>query len=153
VKCCIQRVDNASVEIDNKIYATIEKGLLVLVGFFKEDKEDFIESLAHKVCNLRIFENENEKMDYSVKDIKGELLIVSQFTLAGDVKKGLRPDFTNSMHPDIAKTFYEKFILSCKNIMGEKNVKTGIFGAKMKLNLTNNGPVTIILEKTSEEKR
>jgi D-tyrosyl-tRNA(Tyr) deacylase len=147
VKCCVQRVDRASVEIDNKIYAAIEKGLLVFVGFFKEDREDFIEFLANKVCNLRIFENENEKMDYSVRDIKGELLIVSQFTLAGDVKKGLRPDFTNSMDPDIAKNYYEKFILSCKNIMGEKDVKTGIFGAKMKITLINNGPVTIILEK------
>jgi len=147
VKCCVQRVDKASVEIDNKIYAAIEKGLLVFVGFFKEDREDFIEFLANKVCNLRVFENENDKMDYSVRDIKGELLIVSQFTLAGDVKKGLRPDFTNSMDPDIAKNFYEKFILSCKNIMGEKDVKTGIFGAKMKIALINNGPVTIILEK------
>lgn len=147
MKCCVQRVDRASVEIDNKIYAAIEKGLLVFVGFFKEDREDFIEFLANKVCNLRIFENENDKMDYSVRDIKGELLIVSQFTLAGDVKKGLRPDFTNSMDPDIAKKYYDKFILSCKNIMGEKDVKTGVFGAKMKIALINNGPVTIILEK------
>lgn len=147
MKCCVQRVDKASVEIDNKIYAAIEKGLLVFVGFFKEDREDFIEFLANKVCHLRVFENENDKMDYSVRDIKGELLVVSQFTLAGDVKKGLRPDFTNSMDPDIAKNFYEKFILSCKKIMGEKDVKTGIFGAKMKIALINNGPVTIILEK------
>lgn len=147
MKCCVQRVQSAYVEIDKKIYSEIGQGLLILTGFLKNDEESFIDYMAKKVCGLRIFENENGKMDFSVQDIGGEILIVSQFTLAGDTKKGMRPDFTSSMPPDTAIKYYEKFIYKCKEILGQDKVKTGIFGAKMKIGLVNNGPVTIILEK------
>lgn len=147
MKCCIQRVDSAYVEIDEKIYSQIGKGLLVLVSFFNNDEESYIDFMSKKVCGLRIFENDSGKMDLSVQDIDGELLIVSQFTLAGESKKGMRPDFINAMHPEKAIMYYEKFIEKCKNILGVSKVKTGVFGSKMKIGLVNNGPVTIILEK------
>lgn len=147
MKCCIQRVDSAYVEIDEKKYSQIEKGLLVLVGFFNNDEESYIDYMSKKVCGLRIFENESGKMDLSVKDVGGEILIVSQFTLAGELKKGMRPDFLNALHPEKAIQYYEKFVEKCINILGERKVKTGLFGAKMKIGLVNNGPVTIILEK------
>lgn len=147
MKCCIQRVDSAYVEIDEKKYSQIEKGLLVLVGFFNNDEESYIDYMSKKVCGLRIFENETGKMDLSVKDVGGEILIVSQFTLAGELKKGMRPDFVNALYPEKAIQYYEKFVNKCINILGESKVKTGLFGAKMKIGLVNNGPVTIILEK------
>ena len=145
MKLIIQRVSNASVEIDNKIFSNISKGFLVLIGITHTDTKENAEYLVKKLCNLRIFEDENKKMNLSIKDVKGELLIVSQFTLYADTAKGNRPSFINAAKPDMAEKLYEYFIKKCE----EENIKvsTGKFGAKMKINLINNGPVTIILEK------
>ncbi|MGA1845726.1 D-aminoacyl-tRNA deacylase [Deferribacter abyssi] len=146
MKCVIQRVDSCRVDVNDTFYSQIGKGLLILFGVEKGDVEDSITWLADKSCNLRIFSDDNGKMSLSVVDIDGEVMIVSQFTLAGTLKKGRRPDFTLAMRPDVAKKFYEQFVLECKKMLGDSKVKTGIFGANMKLSLVNNGPVTIILE-------
>ncbi len=152
MKCCVQRVLKCSVEIDEKIYSEINKGLLVLLGIEKEDEYASCDWLAKKVCGLRIFEDENGKMSNDLSDIKGKIMVVSQFTLAGNVKKGKRPDFTNAMEPETAKKMYEYFVKKCSEIIGVENVKTGIFAASMKINLINDGPVTLILEHYSEDK-
>ena len=146
MKIVLQRVNNASVEIEGKLYSKIEKGVLLLFGVEKNDKEEFIEFLANKTLNLRIFNDENNKMNLSLLDIKGEILVVSQFTLAANCKKGLRPSFDNAEKPDIANNYYEKFVSGLKK--SGLNVQTGVFGADMKVSLLNDGPVTFILEKT-----
>lgn len=145
MKLVIQRTKEATVEINGDICAKIGKGMLILFGVEKNDTEDKIDFLANKVLNLRFFEDENEKMNLSIKDIEGEILVVSQFTLAANCNKGLRPSFDNAMKPDIADTYYKKFISKIR----ESNlvVKTGVFGADMKVGLINDGPVTFILEK------
>lgn len=143
MKLVIQRVDNASVTIENKLFSSIGKGYLILFGAEKGDTKQQADWLIKKVCSLRCFPDENGKMNLSIKDIQGEILIVSQFTLAGDVKKGTRPSFDNAMAPCEANKMYEYFIEKVK----ENNipVKTGIFGAHMEVNLLNNGPVTFIV--------
>lgn len=143
MKLVIQRVNKASVTIENELYSSINKGLLVLFGVEKNDSEDTIEYFAQKLLKLRIFEDEQGKMNKSVLDIEGEILAVSQFTLAADCKKGTRPSFDNAMEPKRAKEFYEKFVEILKK--SQINVKTGVFGAHMQVELVNNGPVTIIL--------
>lgn len=147
MKAVLQRVNSSSLKIDGKIYSETGKGLVVLFGVEKDDEESFCAEMAYKTVNLRIFEDENGKMGQSVKDIGGELLVVSQFTLAGNCKKGLRPDFTTAMPPEPAQELYEKYISECRKIIGADAVKTGVFGADMKVGLENDGPVTIILEK------
>lgn len=146
MKVVVQRVNSASVKIENKIYSEIKKGVLLLFGVEKNDKKEFIDFLVNKVLNLRIFNDENDKMNLSLNDIKGEILVVSQFTLAANCKKGLRPSFDNAMHPDIANNFYEIFVSKLKE--SDLTVQTGVFGADMKVSLENDGPVTFILEKT-----
>lgn len=143
MKAVIQRVKKASVTINNKLYSEIGQGLLVLLGIEKEDTVEQAEFLANKIANLRIFEDENEKMNNSLLDIKGEILVVSQFTLAGDCKKGKRPSFDNAAKPDEAIPLYENFV----NLMKNHNIKveTGQFGAMMDVMLINDGPVTFIL--------
>ena len=143
MKLVIQRVNSASVTIENKLYSSINKGLLVLFGVEKDDREDMIEYFAQKLLKLRIFEDEQGKMNKSVLDINGEILAVSQFTLCADCKKGTRPSFDNAMEPKCAKEFYEKFVEILKK--SGINIKTGVFGAHMQVELINNGPVTIIL--------
>ena len=143
MKLVIQRVNKASVTIENELYSSINKGLLVLFGVEKNDSEDMIEYFAQKLLKVRIFEDEQGKMNKSVLDIEGEILAVSQFTLAADCKKGTRPSFDNAMEPKRAKEFYEKFVEILKK--SQINVKTGVFGAHMQVELVNNGPVTIIL--------
>ncbi len=145
MRLVIQRVSNAKVEVSNKIIGQIEKGFLVLLGVGPEDTENIADYLVEKLCNLRVFEDENHKMNLSVKDIDGELLIVSQFTLYADCKKGNRPSFTNAAEPEKANELYKYFIEKCKNKV--KRVEHGEFGADMKVSLLNDGPVTIILEK------
>ncbi|MGN1330189.1 MAG: D-aminoacyl-tRNA deacylase [Clostridia bacterium] len=145
MKLVIQRVNNASVTVDKKITGKIEKGFLVLLGVTHSDTKETADYLVKKLCNLRVFMDENEKMNLSIKDIDGELLVVSQFTLYADCQKGNRPSFVNSAKPDIANELYEYFVEKCKSEV--KNVQTGIFGAHMKVELLNDGPVTIILEK------
>ena len=145
MKLVVQRVTNASVEVDNKIVGKIGKGFLVLFGAGKGDTEEQADYLAEKLCNLRVFEDENDKMNLSIKDIDGELLVVSQFTLYADCRKGNRPSFIDAAKPQEANELYEYFMDRCKKLV--KNVEKGIFGADMKVSLLNDGPVTIILEK------
>jgi len=145
MKCVLQRVKKASVTIENELYSEIKQGILVLACVEKEDTEEKIEWMSNKIVNLRIFEDETGKMNKSVKDIGGELLVVSQFTLAGDCKKGTRPSFDKAEKPEIAKKMYEKMINKLKSLNIE--TKTGVFQAMMDIELINDGPVTIILEK------
>lgn len=146
MKLVLQRVNSAYVDIDGERVANIGKGLLVLFGVEKGDEEKFCKDLALKAVKLRIFIDENGKMGKSVKDIGGEVIVVSQFTLAGNCKKGLRPDFTNSMEPKTANRYYELFTEYCRDELGIDKVQTGKFAADMKVGLENDGPVTIILE-------
>ena len=144
MRVVVQRVINASVEVDGQICGSIKKGLLVFIGVGDGDSENDCKRLADKIINLRIFSDENDKINLSLKDVNGELLIVSQFTLYADCKKGNRPNFTQAAKPDIANAFYEFFVDYCKNLMPV--VETGIFGADMKVKLLNDGPFTIVLE-------
>jgi D-tyrosyl-tRNA(Tyr) deacylase len=145
MKAVIQRVKKASVAINNEIYSEIGQGILVLLGIEKEDKAEQAEYLADKIANLRVFEDENQKMNLSLIDIKGEILVVSQFTLAGDCKKGKRPSFDNAAKSDTAVPLYEKLVEFLKKY--NIPVKTGQFGAMMDVSLINDGPVTFILSK------
>ena len=143
MKLVIQRVTHASVTIENKLFSSIQKGALVLFGVEKDDSEDILDYYAQKLLKLRIFEDENGKMNKSLLDIKGEILVVSQFTLCADCKKGTRPSFDNAKEPKSAKEYYEKFVQILKT--SGLNVQTGVFAAHMDVELVNNGPVTIIL--------
>lgn len=143
MKLVVQRVDNASVTIENELFSSIDRGYLVLFCAEKNDTKEQADWLANKLCALRCFSDENEKMNLSIKDINGEMLIVSQFTLCADIKKGTRPSFDNAMKPDEAKIMYEYFISKVKE--HDIPVKTGVFGAHMQINLLNNGPVTFII--------
>ena len=145
MKLLVQRVQNAKVVVENKTVGEIGKGFLVLCGITHSDTEKEADYLASKLCNLRVFEDENEKMNLSIKDIEGELLIVSQFTLYADCASGNRPSFTNAAKPEYANQLYEYFMQKCQeqNI----NVQKGVFGAHMEISLLNDGPVTIMLEK------
>ncbi len=145
MKIVVQRVKSASVTVDGTLYSSVNQGILILLGVEKNDTEVFAEYLSEKILKLRIFEDENGKMNLSLKDIKGEILVVSQFTLAGDTKKGTRPSFDNAMPPKDAKIMYEKFTAMLKN--SGLIVKTGVFGAMMEVSLVNDGPVTFVLEK------
>ena len=144
MKVLIQRVKEASVHIDNKKYSSIKKGILAFVGIGKNDNIEQVEKMAQKLSKLRIFPDENDKMNKSILDIQGEMLIVSQFTLCGDCKKGTRPSFDGSAPPDIANSLYEKFIDEVKKLGIQ--VQTGKFGAMMEVALINDGPVTFMLE-------
>lgn len=145
MKLVVQRVKNAKVDVDNKTVGRIEKGFLVLLGVTHTDTKETADYLVKKLCNLRVFEDEKGKMNLSIKDVKGKLLIVSQFTLYADCTGGNRPSFINAAKPEIANELYEYFCKECKNKGIE--VEKGIFGADMKVSLLNDGPVTIILEK------
>ena len=145
MKIVVQRVKQASVEADGKPSGKIGKGLLILLGIHKEDVSESTAWLVNKVLNLRIFEDESSKMNLSVKDVKGEVLVVSQFTLYANCAGGRRPDFLESAPPDKAIPLYEKFVSEIKGELG--TVQTGIFGASMQVSLVNDGPVTIIIEK------
>ena len=144
MKVLIQRVKKASVTIDNNLYSAINKGILALVGIEKGDTIEQVQKLAKKIVNLRIFPDENDKMNRSLIDIQGEMLIVSQFTLCGDCKKGTRPSFDKSAPPEIANRLYEDFIKEIQTY----GIKTGTgrFGAMMNVELINDGPVTFMLE-------
>ena len=147
MRALVQRVSSGSVSIESENYfAEIDKGCVILLGIKTSDTIDDINFVADKCCNLRIFEDENEKMNLSVKDINGEILIISQFTLYGDAQKGNRPSFTDAARPEAAIPLYEKFIERLKQNLGDTKIKTGIFGAMMKVKINNDGPVTILVE-------
>ena len=143
MKILIQRVKQASVTIEEELYSSINRGILALIGIEKQDTQQEIEKFAKKIVNLRIFPDENNKMNRSLWDIKGEMLIVSQFTLCGDCKKGTRPSFDNSAPPNIANKLYEAFIKEIQTY-GIKT-STGKFGAMMQVALINDGPVTFMI--------
>jgi len=145
MKAVIQRVNYASVEVDGKLISSIDKGLLILVGIHKNDTENEADYLIRKILNLRIFESEKHFMDKSVQDLDLEILLVSQFTLYGDCKKGNRPSFDQAMPPAQAKVFYDDFVDKFKK--SHAKVKDGVFGAYMKVRLENDGPLTIVINK------
>ncbi len=144
MKAVIQRVSSSSVKVDGKVVGKINKGLNILLGAEKEDKKEDITKLLYKILNLRIFQDENKKMNNSLLDIKGELLVISQFTLASNCKKGRRPSFENSLEPKLAKEYYEEFINKAKEQVAI--VESGVFAASMEVCIINDGPVTIILD-------
>ena len=141
----IQRVKNAQVDVDNKTVGKIDRGFLVLVGITHTDTKEIADYLIKKLINLRVFKDENDKMNLALKDVEGSILLVSQFTLYADCSGGNRPSFVEAAKPDFANELYEYIIEECKKKIPK--VETGIFGADMKVSLLNDGPVTIILEK------
>jgi D-tyrosyl-tRNA(Tyr) deacylase len=150
MKVVIQRVSSASVTIDNKIVADIQKGLLILVGIEDADTQEDINWLCPKITNLRIFGDENEVMNLSVKDVDGDIIVVSQFTLHALTKKGNRPSYIKASKPEVAIPMYENFVKQIEKELGKK-VQTGIFGADMKVLLLNDGPVTIQIDSKNKE--
>jgi len=143
MKAVVQRVLESSVEVNGKTVGKVGRGLNILVGIEKGDTEEEIQKAVNKIVNLRIFEDEKGKMNLSVKDINGEVLVISQFTLAGSIKKGRRPSFENAESPDRAKKLYEYFV---EEISKEVPTQTGIFAADMKVYILNDGPVTFIID-------
>ena len=143
MKIIIQRVKKAQVSIEGQVYGQIQQGLLLLVGVDPEDQKENLDYAVRKLVNMRIFSDTEGKMNLSVKDIQGEILSISQFTLFADTKKGNRPAFTGAAKPDVAEAFYQDFN---RELAKEVPVKTGIFGADMQVELVNDGPVTIILD-------
>ncbi|MBF6641907.1 D-tyrosyl-tRNA(Tyr) deacylase [Flavobacterium sp. J49] len=150
MKAVIQRVSQASVTIEGQKVADIQQGLLVLVGFEDQDNQEDINWLTAKIANLRIFADENQVMNLSLKETNGEMIIVSQFTLHALTKKGNRPSYIKASKPDIAIPLYESFVAQMETELGKK-VQTGQFGADMKVALLNDGPVTLIIDTKNKE--
>lgn len=148
MRAVVQRVKFSKVEVDGEVIGSINQGLNILLGVSKEDTIEDIKYLKDKVLNLRIFEDEEGKMNLSLKDVGGEVLAVSQFTLYGDARRGRRPSFSDAARPEVANPLYEEFVEKVKN--QGINVGTGKFGAHMMVDLTNDGPVTILLESRKE---
>lgn len=144
MKFVIQRVSHASVSVEGTTTGAIENGFMVLIGICQDDNEAIADKMLHKMLNLRIFEDENGKTNLSLKDVSGSLLLISQFTLYADCKKGNRPSFVKAGSPDHARSLYEYIIGECKKEC--PNVQQGIFGAHMKVDLENDGPFTIVLD-------
>ena len=150
MKAVIQRVSQASVTIEKKIVADIQKGLLVLIGIEETDNQEDISWLTSKIANLRIFADDNEVMNLSIKDIDDDIIVVSQFTLQASTKKGNRPSYIKAAKPEIAIPLYEAFIQQME-IELDKKIQTGQFGADMKVALINDGPVTILIDTKNKE--
>lgn len=144
MRAVVQRVLNANVKVNGDTVGKIGKGLLVFLGIGEDDDNKDLEYMVEKILGLRIFEDTNSKMNLSLLDVEGEILVISQFTLYGDVRKGKRPSFSSSARPEMAENMYNKFIAMCK----ERGIKAeeGIFGADMKVELINDGPVTILID-------
>ena len=150
MKVVLQRVSQASVTVDSKIVADIKKGLLVLVGIEDVDTQEDIDWLVGKIIKIRIFGDENDVMNFSVQDVDGDIIVVSQFTLHASTKKGNRPSYIKASKTEFAIPMYENFVKSLEKEFNKK-VQTGIFGADMKINLFNNGPVTICIDSKNKE--
>lgn len=148
MRAVVQKVTSSKVTVDEEVVGQIGSGLLVLLGVTHDDTSKDVDYMVDKVTNLRIFEDENEKMNLSLKDVGGEILAVSQFTLYGDARKGRRPSFSDAARPEVANPLYEEFVEKIKS--QGINVGTGKFGAHMMVDLTNDGPVTILLESKRE---
>lgn len=149
MRAFIQRVSNASVSVNNEIVSAIQKGFVILLGIETNDTDADVLYLSNKIFKLRVFEDENDKMNKSISDVNGDLLLISQFTLHADTEKGNRPSFIRAARPEQAIPLYEKMIFEMELLMGKK-ISTGVFGAHMQVQLTNDGPVTIIID--SKEK-
>ncbi|HEX3167057.1 MAG TPA: D-aminoacyl-tRNA deacylase [Chitinophagaceae bacterium] len=150
MRAIIQRVSKASVTIDDKIYSQVNSGLLVLLGIEDADTAEDVEWLSGKIVNLRIFNDDNGVMNVSVKDIDGDILVVSQFTLHASIKKGNRPSYIKASKPEFAIPMYEKFLQQLTSDLGKK-IYSGVFAADMKVELLNDGPVTIVMDTKSKE--
>lgn len=150
MKVVLQRTLSASVTIENKIVAEIQKGLLILVGIEDADNQEDIDWLTSKIANLRIFADENDVMNRSVKEVNGDIIVVSQFTLHAATKKGNRPSYLKASKPEIAIPLYESFVKQMEVELGKK-IQTGQFGADMKVALVNDGPVTILIDSKNKE--
>lgn len=150
MRAVIQRVSQSSVAVNDKILSSIQKGLMILIGIEDADSSEDIEWLTKKIINLRIFDDSNGVMNLSVKDIEGEILLISQFTLHALTAKGNRPSYIKAAHPNVAVPVYEKMIESLSLSMGKK-IETGEFGADMKVSLINDGPVTILIDTKNKE--
>ena len=146
MKLVVQRVKKSNLKIKNKLYSSINTGMVILIGISKNDNYEMAKELANKIIKLRIFNDDNGKMNKNIMQIKGEVLVVSQFTLYADTNKGNRPSFINAAKPELAISLYNHFIDELQKLISSK-VRTGKFGADMKIKLFNDGPVTIILEK------
>ena len=144
MKAVLQRVTEASVRVDGEVIGSIGKGFFILLGVSDEDDEAVADKMADKICKLRIFEDENGKTNLSLKDVGGEVLVVSQFTLYADCRKGNRPSFIKAGNPELANNLYEYIIAKCKEEIPD--VQTGIFGADMKISLVNAGTFTILMD-------
>lgn len=145
MKVVIQRINQASVSIDNKIISSVNRGLVVLVGIANSDDKSDIDWLCNKIANLRIFDDKDGVMNLSLLDVDGEMIVVSQFTLQADTKKGNRPSYIHAAKPDVSVPLYEAFVHQMELVLG-KQVQTGVFGANMQVSLTNDGPVTIVID-------
>ena len=150
MRVVIQRVSKASVQVDSNLISSISEGLLILLGIENNDTNDDINWLIKKIANLRIFSDKNDKMNYSVRDVNGDIIVVSQFTLYAKTKKGNRPSYINAAKPEIAIPSYQKFINDLSLETGS-NVYSGEFGADMQVTLTNDGPVTIIIDSKNKD--
>lgn len=148
MRAVVQKVSSSKVTVDGQIVGQINQGLMVLLGVTHDDTSKDVDYMVDKVTNLRIFEDEQGKMNLSLKDVDGEILAVSQFTLYGDARRGRRPSFSDAARPEVANPLYEEFVKKIKD--QGINVGTGIFGAHMMVDLTNDGPVTILLESRKE---
>ena len=144
MKALIQRVSSSQVKVDGKLVGSVEKGLLVFLGFEKQDTRSMADKMINKIISYRLFSDQNQKMNLSLQDINGEILIISQFTLAADTKNGTRAGFSTAMPPLDAESLYDYFVESTRS--SDLKVETGIFGADMKVSLVNDGPVTFLLE-------
>lgn len=150
MRIVIQRVSKAAVIVNKKTIAKINNGMLILLGIENEDSQEDIEWLCTKITNLRVFNDENGIMNFSIIDVEGEIMVVSQFTLYASTKKGNRPSYIKAARPEIAIPLYEKFIINLEDKLGKK-IKTGIFGAHMQLHFINDGPVTITMDSKMKE--
>ncbi len=146
MRALLQRVKEASVSINGSSYSNIERGLLIFLGVGSGDVSDDASYLAGRCASLRIFDDEEQKMNLSLRDVAGSVLVISQFTLYGDTRKGNRPSFTDAAPPEIAEKLYEEFVAHLRNELGERKVFTGVFRAMMEVKLVNDGPVTVTVE-------